>query len=100
MIPAKKMEHHIKELTLPGTREADERILQAALHTFDQVVSLTVTDGGILEKLPIQCDTAFRILSHSPQSWLQKVTFDVKLKPNIKIRRIHGYRRKDFRRAV
>ena len=43
MIPAKKMEHHIKELTLPGTREADERILEAALHTFDQAGTTETT---------------------------------------------------------
>jgi len=43
MIPAKKIEHHIRKLTLPPTREADERILQAALHTFDEAGSAQTT---------------------------------------------------------
>jgi len=36
MIPAKKIERHIREFTLPGTRETDERILNEALDAFEQ----------------------------------------------------------------
>ena len=43
MVTAKKIEHHIKEFILPGTREADERILNDALDTFEQAGSTQTT---------------------------------------------------------
>ena len=43
MIPDKKIERHIKEFTLPGTREADERILSDALDTLEQAGSNQTT---------------------------------------------------------
>lgn len=39
MIPTKKIERHIEEFTLVGTREADEHILNAALATFEKAGS-------------------------------------------------------------
>lgn len=39
MIPAKRIERHFREFSLPGTREADERILHEALDAFEQAGS-------------------------------------------------------------
>lgn len=43
MVPDKKIESDIKEFTLPGTQDADERILNAALDTFEQAGSTGTT---------------------------------------------------------